>query len=234
MRLFSLFFLCPLLSFGYTAKSLKLKDYEEMRAIITEHIKKSREKAPQKLVNTGSESAVLELKKGLKVLLMRPDMDNINSSLILMIQNEIANHGAFMPVLKDLAASAVQEFKSKKGSIAHQAGLLYLIENAISYLKPINKPESSEILMDIKRANLKISKKLSNYLILEMERGKTASPSYLAERVLAQRIKENKQAEERKKRAEEEAKQAQKEAEARQPAVEKQEYSVKPTVEVEI
>ena len=233
--LVSLVFLCPLFCAGYTAKTLKLKDYEEMRAIVTKYIKLSREKAPQELAGDGLEEAISELKKGLKVLLMRPDTDNMNSSLILMIQNEIVNHRAFMPVFKEVVESSVREFKSGKGSVDYQAGLLYLIENAISYLQSINTAESTGILTNIKKANLKISKKLANYLILEMDRGKTANPSYLARRVLAKRLKENKQAEQRKKATEEEAKQAQeKKSKERQPSSEKSEYSVKPTVELEL
>ena len=186
---------------SYTAKSLKTKDYGEMRTILSNYIKKSRQYAPETAEDmAGSDEAVLELKKGLKVLFMRPDTDNINSSLLMIIQNEIANHQAFMPVFKDMVEKSVQEFKSKKGSIAYQASLLYLIENAISYLQSINTKASTETLTNIKQAQLKISKKLSQYLILEMDRGKTANPSYLAKRVLDKRLKENKQAEEKKRK----------------------------------
>ena len=243
-----LFFVFPLLGFSsYTAKTLKLKDYEEMRILITKYIKRSREKAPQELDGEGLDEAILELQKGLKVLLMRPDTDNINASLILMLQNEIANHRSFMPVFKEVVEDSTKEFKSQKGSIAYQAGLLYLIENAISYLQSINNKDSTEVLMNIKTANLKISKKLASYLVLEMDRGKTLSPSYLAKRVLAKRLKENKQAEERKKAEEEKIKQAQerkkaeeekaKQAKKNESSEERNlssEESVEPTVEVEL
>lgn len=234
MRLLAiLFFLFPLLSSSYTAKTLKVKDYEEMRTLITKYIKLSREKAPQELAGDGLEEAILELKKGLKFLLMRPDTDNINSSLILMVQNEIVNHRAFMPVFKEIVEDSVKDFKNQKGSTAYQAGLLYVVENAISYLQSINTKDSTEILMSIKKANLKISKKLASYLVLEMDRGKTADPSYLAQRVLAKRLKENKQAEERKKAEEEKVKQA-KEIESSKERHLSSEESVKPTVEVEL
>ena len=211
-----LFLLCPLTAFSsYTAKSLKLKDYEEMRTVLKGYIKKSREKAPQESASDGLEEAVLELKKGLKVLFMRPDTDNINFSLVLMIQNEIINHRAFMPVFAEMVKDSVQEFKSKKGSVSHQASLLYLIENAISYLQSINTEQSTKILQSIKTANLKISKKLSNYLILEMDRGKTANPSSLAKRVLAKRFKENRQAEKLKKAKEQKVKQFKTKAQAK-------------------
>ena len=240
-----LFFVSPLFGFSYTAKTLKLKDYEEMRLLVKQYIKRSREKAPENLDGEGLDEAVLELKKGLKVLLMRPDTDNTNASLILMLENEIANHMAFMPVFKEMVEESVKEFKSKKASIAYQAGLLYLIENSISYLQSINSKISTETLNTIKTANLKISKKLANYLVLEMDRGKTANPSYLAKRVLAKRLKENKQAEELKKAEEKKIKQAQQEAKAKKAKQTKESESVedrhpsskepiKSTVEVEL
>ena len=237
LLLFCLLFYLPIYA-SYTAKSLKTKDYGEMRTILSKYIKKSREQAPVEDENlAGSYEAVLELKKGLKILFIRPDTDNINSSLLLIIQNEIANHQAFMPVFREMVEVSVQEFKSKTGSISYQASLLYLIENAISYLQSINTKESTEVLTNIKQAKLKISKKLSSYLILEMDRGKTANPSYLAKRVLDKRLKDNKLAEEKKRRkAEEEAKQAQTEesVKKREPSSEQSKPSIKPTVEVEL
>ena len=234
-----LLFLFPLLCVSYDAKTLKVKDYEEMRDILSQYIKRSREKAPEESAGAGLEEAVSELKKGLKVLFMRPDTDNINSSLLLVIQNEISSHRSFMPVFKEIVENSVTEFKSKRGSVSYQASLLYLIENAISYLQSINTAESTEILTNIKTADLKISKALSNYLILEMGRGKTANPSYLAQRVLAKRFKENKLAEARKKDLEKQAQKEKKDesvdkADKRNPSSVESESSLKPTVEVEL
>lgn len=223
---------------SHTVKTLKLKEYAEMRSIVEEYIKSSQEKAPLRLVSEGGEEALSVLKEGLKVLLMRPDTDNINSSLLLMFQGEIVNHRDFIPVFEEMVKSVVKEFKSKKTSISQQAGLLYVIENSISYLQSVNTKESTKILMYIKKANLKISKKLANYLILEMDRGKTSNPSYLAKRVLVKRLKENAQAEERKKKQEEKTKQVQKKEKSdtkRQPSSSKEPTSsTKTTVEIEL
>ncbi|MCY4321127.1 MAG: hypothetical protein OXC37_01795 [Bdellovibrionaceae bacterium] len=234
-----LFFCFPLLcSSYYTAKTLKLKEYTEMRDIVEGYIKKSREKAPQNLVSEGGEEALSELKKGLKVLLMRPDTDNINSSLLLMIQDEIVTHRDFMPVFAEVVEKSIKEFRSKTFSLSQQAGLLYVIENSISYLQSVNTKESTKILMDIKKADLKISEKLSNYLILEMDRGKTSNPSYLAERVLIKRKQENALAEKQKKAEEEKKRQAEAEKESdtkRNPSSEQKiETSDKITLEIEL
>ena len=223
---------------SHTAKTLKLKEYAEMRSIVEGYIKISQEKAPLELVSEGGEEALSVLKKGLKVLLMRPDTDNINSSLLLMLQGEIVNHRDFMPVFAEVVKSSVQEFKSNEAPISQQAGLLYIVENSISYLQSVNTKESTKLLVYIQKANLKISKKLTNYLMLEMDRGKTSNPSYLAKRVLIKRKKENAQAKKRKKEKEEKIKQVKKKEEAdtkRQPSSsEEPTDSTKTTVEVEL
>ena len=194
-----LLFPCGLFATAYNAKVLKTKDYEKMRELLNKHITNSQNLLPDK--GEEVEESVSELKKGLKTLLMRPDADAIKTSLILILQNEIIKYRSFMAVLQEVTEEAIDEFKSKKGSVAYQASLLYLIENSLSYLQSINNKESTAILKKIKKAQLKISKKIFNYLILEMGRGRTASPSYLAGQILKVRAKELRKALEKEKRA---------------------------------
>lgn len=182
------FFQTELKALQYNSKILRTKDYEEMRNILKQYIKKSQ----NSLSNEGEDSAILELKKGLKILLMRPDTDAIKSSLVSILQNEIIKYKPFMEVLHELTETSSKELKSKKGSLVYQASLLYTIENTLSYLQAISNKESTNILKSVKKANLKISDKLSRYLLLEMERGETASPSYLAGQILKKREKEMK------------------------------------------
>lgn len=184
------------------------------------------------------DSAVSELKKGLKTLLMRPDTESMKSSLILVLQNEIIKYRSFMAVFQELIEEALSELKSKKGSTAYQVSLLYLTENSLSYLQSINNKESTAILQKIRKANLKISKKVSNYLLLEMGRGKSASPSYLARRILVKRLKEQKEA--KRKKAEQkkaEKKQLAKKEKRKPSSVESkksEEESLKPTVNIDL
>ena len=191
---------------AYNAKVLKTKDYEKMRELLNKHITNSQNLLPDK--GEEVEESVSELKKGLKTLLMRPDADAIKTSLILILQNEIIKYRSFMAVLQEVTEEAIDEFKSKKGSVAYQASLLYLIENSLSYLQSINNKESTAILKKIKKAQLKISKKIFNYLILEMGRGRTASPSYLAGQILKIREKELRKAALEKAKEEKRAKKA--------------------------
>ena len=182
-----LFFPSGLLATAYNSKVLKTKDYEKMRNLLNKYITSSQTLLPDK--GEEVEESITELKKGLKTLLMRPDTDAIKTSLILILQNEIIKYRSFMAILQEVTEEAIDEFKSKKGSVAYQVSLLYLIENSLSYLQSINNKESSAILKKIKQAKLKVSNKIFNYLLLEMGRGKTASPSYLAGQILKIREK---------------------------------------------
>ena len=171
----------------YDSKVLKTKSYQEISDIINDHIKNSQVHFSEE---EDGDKAILELKKGLKILLMRPDTDTIKASFIVILQSEIIKYGSFMKTLQDVIEESLGELKSQTGTISYQTSLLYLIENSLSYLQSINNKESNAILKKIRKAKFKAPKDMSNYLLLEMGRGKTASPSYLANKILKERSKE--------------------------------------------
>ena len=171
-----------------------------MRVILNKHIEKAKNMASEE--GEGSEGALEELKIALKILLMKPDRNIPKAPLLLQLQNQILQYESFMKILQDLTQEAIEDFKSKKGSIAYQASLLYVLENTIAYLQAIENEESQLILTTIKEAKLKASKEIENYFLMEMERGKTASPSYLANRALqARQLKKAKKLKSKKKKA---------------------------------
>ena len=77
-----------------------------------------------------------------------------------------------MSVFQEVLKETLKELKSKKGSVAYQASLIYLVENSLSYLQSINNKESDTILKMIKISKIKISKEILSYFLLEMGRGK--------------------------------------------------------------
>ena len=171
---------------GHNIKTLRLKDYEEMRDLLYVYIRDSRSVLPEDGMG-GGDIAVMELKNGLKALFMRPNTDALLRSLIPIIQNEIIKYRNFMSVLRELARQSAQELKAGKGSVSYQAGLLYLLENSLAYTQSINNPNSQALLKEIKSADIKISRKLSSWLTLEMGRGRVKSPSRLAGDILRAR-----------------------------------------------
>ena len=229
----ALFFQAGLFAKSYNSKTLKTKDYEEMRAILNEYVRSSQSSISQ---GEGDDIAVLKLKKALKILLMRPDTDAIKSSLIVILQNEIIQYRSFMSVLQEVVEEALNGLKSKQSRFAYQASLLYIVENALSYLQSINNKESNATLNSIKQAKLKISKGLYNYLLLEMGRGRTASPSRLADKILRARLKELKEQE--RKRAKEEKKAMKVKKKKRRPSAikteDQNENTIKPNVKIDL
>lgn len=172
---------------GYSSKSLSLKDYSQMRNLIQNRIKESKESLSKENPTVGVDEAVEHLKESLMLVLMRPDRDHKSPPLVLMLQNEIMNYRSFETVFREIVEEAILEFKSSAGSPERQAGMLYVLENSMAYLKSINKPESSKALKKIAAGNLKISNKMKNYLILEMGREEPLSPSYTAKLILKKR-----------------------------------------------
>lgn len=177
-----------LLAAQYNSKALKTKDYEEMRDLLNGYIKNSQSHTSDD--EEDIDAAVSELKKGLRVLFMRPDTDAIRTSLLVILQSETTKYRSFMNVLQEVIEETLEEFKSGKGSVAYQVSLLYIVENSLSYLQAVNNKESNSILNKVKQADLKFSKEMSNYLLLELGRGTTASPSYIAGNILNSRKKE--------------------------------------------
>ena len=171
----------------HSSKSLSLKDYSQMRSFIQNRIRESKENLSEEDPTAGIDEAVEHLKESLRLVLMKPDRDHKSPSLILMLQNEIMNYRSFDVAFREVVEEAVQDFKSSKNNPEHQVNLLYVLENSMAHLKSINNTESTKALEKIASGNLTISKKMLNYLYLEMGRGKPLSPSSTAKLILKKR-----------------------------------------------
>ncbi len=184
-----------------------------MREIIDSHIQKTQkfvletsgDKAGEDSIDL--DGAVSELKKGLRVLFMRPDTDGLRDSLLAPLEVEINTYRPFIEVLEEIVKESLLILKKKKkNSVISQAGALYIIENAMSHVRGIKKIEADAIFSNVGKSKIKLSKKLLSYLRLNEGRGQTASPSHIARKILKQRLKkravEKKKAEVAKKKAE--------------------------------
>ena len=173
---------------NYSSQNLSLKDFYEMRQLVQELILQSKSHLSPDDPTIGVDETVEQLKASLKIVLMKPDRDHQSSSLILILQNEIMNYRSFDAVFTELVTEAVQEFQSSKRNPKKQISLLYVLENSIAHLKSNNTPESTQALQILKRGNLKISKTMTEHLLLNMGREKPISPSFVAKQVLKERL----------------------------------------------
>jgi len=176
----------------YSSKKLSLKDFHEMKTLVRERIRVSKQHLSPEEPSVGVDEAVESLKESLELVLMRPDRDHQNYTLILMLQNEIMNYRSFDETFRQLVEESVSKFKASSRNISRQTDMLYVLENSLAYLKSANNTESTKALRAIANANLKISKKMVSHLFLEIGRAKPISPSYNAKLILKQRKKMNK------------------------------------------
>ena len=189
-----------------TYEDLKVKDYEQMRVIIDSHIRKTQNLFPEKKEKSSKkdysdpDQAIYELKKALKILFMRPDTDGLRSSLLIPLKAEINIYKPFINVLEEIIKESIPILKSKKSSAVSQAGSLYILENSISYAKGNSNSKTNEIFKNLRDEKIKLSDSLVNHLRLNEGRGKTASPSHIAGKILEKRIKKQKLLEKKKKK----------------------------------
>lgn len=198
----------PFFAWGQNFQELKLKDYGEMRALISTFIQKAKKASKeqgdsQEESEDTTEEILFHLKEGLKILFTRPDSHRIRQSLLPLLEQEIMLHRPFLRVLRGMVAQQIAVLKSKESTHVSQANALFFLENAMAYAQgvPISSKKADSIFLDIKEAKIKISKELKNYLVLTAERGERKSPSSMANKFLKMRWKKRAEWEKEKKRA---------------------------------
>ena len=178
--------LSPLISAEeYDYQQLMTKDYGEMKKIIYQHIKSSAEHEADK----AEFELISEIKKGLILLLMRPDRDGLNSSLISALRDEISKYRSFAGFLNEVVQESLKVLKSKTHSSVKRASHLFIIENALSYAKGL---DSDTVLKTIQKAKIEVPESVINERRLNAGVGEQASPSELAKNILKKRIKKRK------------------------------------------
>ena len=188
---FLLFFTGTVSQGEESSRQLMMKDYEEMRELLERYQK------PQE--GEDKETRLTQLKKGLKILFSRPDKDNLKSSLVRSFETEINSHSSFIKILREIVQEAIRDLQGEKGSISYQVNLLYILENTLSHIERLDDKKALGILKDISKAQIKISKEMLSYLLLNNNRGEMASPSYLAEQMLKKRMEKKKAVEKKRK-----------------------------------
>lgn len=182
---FLAFLVFSFFSFSYGYEGLRLKDYEQMKTIISKRIIKSRTYTDSDGVSD-HDSALGTLREALRILLMRPNTDNLMESLLYPLITEIDTYSSFTKVLLaevNRAVSILQNSDVKK-----QASALYILENAMAYASTDPGKPSDAIFQTIQDSQLKISKSLQSYLFLTINRSKANHPYRTAEKILKTRV----------------------------------------------
>ncbi len=158
---------------------LMLKDYDEMLQMVNSKLKKAR------AVEDNDQEAVEHLREAVKLILSRPDSDNMVAKLIPEIRKELTGYNAFDDVLSALAAEEITIVKDKQAAGSVKATSLFVLTNMISLIKPeaVNNNDLRRVLDRIRSADIEITDSVKHDIKL---RGmfNTPNPSKTAKEVL--------------------------------------------------
>lgn len=172
---------------GLTYRELILKDYDEMHAMIKKHLK-----AAHKLVlssETNSDWQHLaqdELTKAERVILSRPNSDNMVSKLTPDVRHDMTDVGNYDDILETMTHEGIQAFDPNMTlPTIMKTTYTFFLENLMSELKPdITTNDRARSMMEqIRDANIQVphdvmgERKLQGMFLTE-------SPSDEAKRIL--------------------------------------------------
>ena len=170
----------------YDYKQLQSKDYDEMIGIIRDQIKQAKKSA-----NDDDESAALfHLKEGLRIIMSRPNTDNLIPKLLPEIRKELVQFEAFDDQILELVNEAVDRVQDEKATTTGRATALFMLENIMAEIKPeVGTNEKYKSAYEkIRDAKIKVPKEAkSDRKIRGMFQ--TESPSEKAKKILEQTTK---------------------------------------------
>lgn len=157
---------------------LMLKDYDEMLKMVNSQLKKARD-------NVDDQEAVSHLREAVKLILSRPDSDNMVAKLIPEIRKELSGYNAFEDVLSSITAESITVVKDENAANSVQATGIFILENMIALVKPeaVNNHDLRRLLDRIRSADIEVTEGVRKDMKL---RGmfKTMNPSEAAKKVL--------------------------------------------------
>lgn len=165
---------------------LMLKDYDEMLQMVNGMLKKARAVGSNTSdENVNDQQAVEHLREAVKLILSRPDSDNMVAKLMPEVRKELSGYNAFEDVLSGLTAEEIAVVKDEKAAGSVQATAVFVLENLIAMIKPeaVNNNDLRRLLDRIRSADIDVPSAVKHDLKL---RGmfKTPNPSKTAKDVL--------------------------------------------------
>lgn len=150
----------PTKSQGTTYRDLLLKDYEEMLAMVKGYVNKAHKIVGDSDTNTEWEhDAKLEMIKAERLILSRPNSDNMVSKLVVEVKREMGEIGSYDDVLEAITHEGVQAFNGDLNlPVPMQTTFLFVLENLMSELKPeiTEDPRQQALMEQIRDAKIKV------------------------------------------------------------------------------
>jgi len=160
----------------YPYNRLALKDLDQMNKLIQDKIQESRR-------SKGDQT--IPLKEALQAIYARPNEDFMIEKILSPVRNELEEHDAFESSMRALTKEALGALNNPRPfSAVVQVTYAIFLENVVAEYRPkASETFEREILEQIRKGNVKITKEAANERRLRMMKN-TLSPSELAEQAL--------------------------------------------------
>jgi len=185
---------------NYNYKKLQVRDYEQMLTLVRNRIERA-EEISIKAQDHGNEAeeelkALVLLKNAMTLILTRPNAsnDNMATKLAPFVRRELNNYDAYYKTMDIIVSAALNNLMSDSVSNNHKVGSTFILENAMSELKPELKNEAyvKKIFEKIKNTELTLDQKIISERLLQAMYS-SSSPSETAERILKETFPEEKE-----------------------------------------
>jgi hypothetical protein len=186
LTLFAALFCFQLQAAQFKYNELMLKDYDEMLHMVNAKLKQARAVGSNTSdENVNDQEAIEHLREAVKLILSRPDSDNMVAKLMPEVRKELSGYNAFEDVLSGLTAEEVAVAKDEKASVASRATALMVLENIIALVKPesVNNNDLRRLLDRIRSADIDLEDDVKHDFKLRAM-FKTPNPSATAKKVL--------------------------------------------------
>lgn len=149
---------------NYKYNELMIKDYDEMLNMVQHLIKKGQKATSSTNAkdddDEGNNPELVEAyRESLKLILSRPDTDNMTAKLIPEVRRELSNMSVYESTVAGIASEAIQNVKNDKAATSVQSTSLFILENILGQVRPeiANNAELRKVVESIRDAKLKIS-----------------------------------------------------------------------------
>lgn len=177
----SILYTSSTLAVSYSYTTLIFMDYPDLKPLVGNALRESRRfKYPQ-----DGERPVAPLKKSLKMILSRPDSDNLISKLSPDLISDLESMGVFKNVVQDLITEGKEEVFNKALNPKIRTTSLIMLNNILLLIRPLTLDdiELARTVCKLADEDLKIPKEiLQNTELTTML--KEPSPTNLAKKIM--------------------------------------------------
>jgi hypothetical protein len=177
---------------NYNYSDLMISDYDEMNQQVQVRIRNAHKKTKGGDDNSGDKEAIGELRDALKLVFSRPNSDNMVSKLTPDLRRELGDFSAFEDTISSIVAESLSQVKDDTNSVAMRSTALFVLENALSEIRPeVSKNEDMRrIVQRVADAKIKISEDVIKDRKLR-SMFKTRNPSDFADEILKSQPKKD-------------------------------------------